>query len=120
MHNYIEAKIVIENFLEELKQLLADKELKFDIISSQKNKETLLELNYNSEDIKIELMKLGIEQYVESVPDTRDGIILNVFSKTIKNKQVYIKVKIRSKENKKVLCLSFHFAEHKINFFPYK
>lgn len=120
MQNYIKRKIDIENFLQELKKLLQDKGTNLNIINNKKNIETLIQLNYNSEDVKNELMNIKTEEYVESVPDTKDGITLNIFSKTIKKQQIYIKVKISSKENGKVLCLSFHFAEYPIKYFPYK
>lgn len=120
MYNHIKEKEYVENFLEELREILTNKKSKLDIIQTVKNTETLLELNYNSEDIKKELLNLKIQEYVESVLDTKDGTTLNVFSKIIKSQQVYIKIKIRSKENKTVLCLSFHFAEYKIDYFPYK
>ena len=37
----------------------------------------------------------------------------------IDKRNVYIKVKIRSKENHKIFCVSFHFARYSINKLPY-
>ena len=42
-----------------------------------------------------------------------------VFIKRINLKQVYIKVKIRSIQNRKIFCISFHFARFQVNNFPY-
>ena len=37
----------------------------------------------------------------------------------IDKRNVYIKVKIRSKKNHKIFCVSFHFARYSINKLPY-
>lgn len=42
-----------------------------------------------------------------------------VFIKRINLKQVYIKIKIRSIQNRKIFCISFHFARFQVNNFPY-
>lgn len=34
------------------------------------------------------------------------------FAKEIKNKDVYVKAKIRDRQNCKVFCVSFHFARY--------
>ncbi|MBQ9886283.1 MAG: hypothetical protein IJM37_05435 [Lachnospiraceae bacterium] len=41
-----------------------------------------------------------------------------VFGKNINDKMVYIKLKIKGEARRKVLCLSFHYAEYDMNF-PY-
>ena len=37
----------------------------------------------------------------------------------INNKQVYVKLKIKGEINRRVLCVSFHYAE-KVMSFPYQ
>ena len=43
-----------------------------------------------------------------------------MISRKYNEKQVYIKIKIQSYENKIVLCMSFHYAEYSITKFPYR
>jgi len=45
--------------------------------------------------------------------------LLFVFGKDINAKLVYIKLKIKGETDKKVLCLSFHYAKYDMKF-PYK
>lgn len=60
--------------------------------------------------------------YVETCDDERNSKsnALYIFAIYIKNKQVYIKLKIQSYDEKIILCMSFHFVEFQINKFPYK
>ena len=44
--------------------------------------------------------------------------ILMNFGKVIQEKLIYKKVKIKSRDNKYVVCTSFHFPEREMNF-PY-
>lgn len=44
--------------------------------------------------------------------------LLFVFGKMIEGRTVYIKLKIKS-EKKKVVCVSFHYAKHDMNY-PYR
>ena len=44
--------------------------------------------------------------------------LLYVFGKIVEGRTVYIKLKIKS-GNKKVVCVSFHYAEHDMNY-PYR
>ena len=41
--------------------------------------------------------------------------LLFVFGKTIEGKEVYIKLKIKGEEKKRILCVSFHYAKYKMN-----
>lgn len=123
-------KDVIE-FLEKLNLIINDE--KFDIynditlINKRKLEEksmfstpyTLLDLEYDTIDIVERLRELTIQEYTETLFDKDDDNppLLFVFGKVINCKTVYIKLKIKDVK-KKVLCLSFHYAEYIMNY-PY-
>lgn len=46
------------------------------------------------------------------------GAPLWVFGKLVKNKMIYIKISV-GPENRPVICISFHEAEHEMSF-PFK
>ena len=124
-------KEVIE-FLNELKSILQNKEFNIDeslmiIKSKKKNGKvqystpyTLVDLDYDANDVAERLKELTIKEYSETLIDKDDvnPPLLFVFGKNINNKQVYIKLKIKSNQKKYVLCVSFHYAEEKM-LFPY-
>lgn len=102
-----------------------------DILLKKKNEDpldpyttmnTLNELDYDKEDIKRELLNLTIEEYIETLIDLKDidGPKLYVFIKYIIGRAVYIKIKIRSIQNRKIFCISFHFARYENFEYPYK
>lgn len=78
------------------------------------------ELEYDSEDVVERLKELSLQEYVETLIDKDDDKppLLFVFGKDINNRLVYIKLKIKGETTKRVLCLSFHYAKHKMTF-PY-
>ena len=79
------------------------------------------ELGIDNNDIKEYLKDLSIENYVETCDDERNknSNSYYVFGKFVNEKEIYIKVKIQSYDKKIVVCMSFHFAEYKLNY-PYK
>ena len=81
---------------------------------------TMDDLEYTIEDVIEELRTLTPEHYSETLLDQGgvDPPLLFVFGKTINKKQIYIKFKIKDKQNKHILCVSFHYARDKM-FFPY-
>lgn len=81
---------------------------------------TLLDLEYDAEDVVSRLKELRLEEYSETLWDKDDDHppLLWVFGKKIEGKLVYIKIKIRKNKKAKVLCVSFHYAEHEM-LFPY-
>lgn len=118
----------IKIFLHEIKEILKNPESKVNIIQRD-DKEIeysteycLRDLGMDKEDIKEELKKLKLSEYVECCPDERNSKSRDyyIFCKIYNEKQVYIKVKIQSYDNKIVLCMSFHYAEYPITRFPYK
>lgn len=105
-------------FLEELHKLLEKEELDLNtdiyIICKKKKGDdqkystpyTLLDLDYDVEDVIDRLKELTIEEYSETKID-RDDVnppILFVFGKDIDGRLIYIKLKIRDQQ-KQVLCV---------------
>ena len=130
----ISSKEQVENFLLELKHIINDKKFNinedFDILLKKKNetdddayttKNTLIQLNYDKNDIIRNLKELKISEYIETLTDVKNVYSPQfwVFIKRINLKQVYIKVKIRSIQNRKIFCILFHFARFQVNNFPY-
>lgn len=121
----------VSTFLEQLNSILSDTEFDIDssmiLISKEKPKEkekfstpyTILDLDYETSDIVERLKELTVQEYSETLYDNADDNppLLFVFGKDINCKKVYIKLKIKD-VRKKVLCLSFHYAEYVMNF-PY-
>ena len=118
--------------METLRTILQDKEFNIDkdivLIKTRKRNDkvqystayTLLDLDYNVEDVVERLKELKLEEYSESLIDRDDANppTLFVFEKVIHGKQVYIKLKIKEKERQYILCVSFHYAEYVMSF-PY-
>ncbi len=79
------------------------------------NKETMKELGISMLNVKNILSELKKEEYSEGPKgDQEEGGDYWVFGKEIDNKEIYIKINL-GKENKKVICYSFHFAKSKMN-----
>ena len=119
-------------FLDELKSLLenADFNIDTDITLIKKNKQgedqiystpyTLLDLDYDTEDVVDRLKELTVAEYSETKIDKKDlnPPLLFVFGKDINSKLVYVKLKIKGEQQRHVLCVSFHYAKEKM-IFPY-
>ena len=118
-------------FLKELKMFLekGDFNIDTDFILIRKNKKddmehstpyTLLDLDYDIEDVVDRLKELTVEEYSETKidKDDLDPPLLFVFGKNINRKLVYIKLKIKGNRKRHVLCVSFHYAKDKMKF-PY-
>jgi len=121
---------VIE-FLKELNDLLEkdDFDIDTDLMLIRKKKMddeehstpyTLLDLDYDTWDIVDRLKELTVEEYSETKidKDDWDPPLLFVFGKDINKKLVYIKLKIKGNQKKRILCVSFHYAKEKM-MFPY-
>lgn len=119
-------------FLDELKSILENADFDIDtdltLISKKKQGEdqkystpyTLLDLDYDTEDVVARLKELTIAEYSETKID-RDDLnppLLFVFGKDINSKLVYVKLKIKGDQHRHVLCVSFHYAKEKM-IFPY-
>ena len=121
----------VKNFLNELMTILNSQNFNEDndliIIRSTKDdiqfstRYLMLDLDYDTSDIVERLKELTLAEYSETLIDKDDSNppLLFVFGKSIDNKLVYIKLKIKGNTSKKILCLSFHYARHNMNC-PYK
>ena len=80
---------------------------------------TLLDLEYDVEDVVDRLKELKVEEYSETKIDTDDinPPVLLVFGKSINDKLIFVKLKIRNQQ-KQVICVSFRYAKDKMEF-PY-
>ena len=120
-------------FLEELKTFLKGNnfDIDHDLILIKKKKVddeeystpyTLLDLDYDSEDVADRLKELTVAEYSETKIDKDDfnPPLLFVFGKEINRRLVYVKLMIKKKEDlrKHILCVSFHYAKEKMKF-PY-
>lgn len=121
-------KKVVTAFLEELHEVLTAEDFNIadNMIIIKSNKDevkystrfTMLDLNYDSEDIIERLKELTISEYSETLIDRDDDKppLLFVFGKDVNGRLVYIKLKIKGQIKKKVLCLSFHYAKYDMAF----
>lgn len=118
-------------FLKTMKDIFEDKAFSADrdfilIRSKKEGREqystpyTLVDLDYDVDDVIKNLKELRIEDYSETLYDMDDANppLLFVFGKDIRGRQIYIKVKIKNGRSRRVLCVSFHYAEYKMKF-PY-
>ena len=115
-------------FLDELQILLGKEDFDINLIRKKKQGEdrkystpyTLLDLDYDTEDVVNRLKELTVEEYSETKIDKDDlnPPLLFVFGKDINGKLVYVKLKIKGDQQKYVLCVSFHYAKDKMSF-PY-
>lgn len=82
---------------------------------------TLNELGFSVADVVNTIRELTVSDYSETLfdRDNSNPPLLYVFGKSIDSKLIYIKLKYRSIGNKKVICVSFHFARFDMKF-PYK
>ena len=115
-------------FLDELKSILENADLDLTLISKKKQGQdqkystpyTLLDLDYDTEDVVERLKELTVAEYSETKIDKDDlnPPLLFVFGKDINSKLVYVKLKIKGDQQRHVLCVSFHYAKEKMTF-PY-
>ncbi|NOZ36016.1 MAG: toxin [Chlorobi bacterium] len=82
-----------------------------------KNSQTLLDLEITPNKRKEVLKKLEIKDYSEGPLEDKlnKGPDMWVFGKTIKNREIYIKITMGMLNNN-VICISFHVAEFNINY----
>lgn len=122
-------KAAVKKFLLELKDILTWEGFRIDrnllIVKSRKDKMrystpfTLMDLGYDTHDIVDRLRELSMEDYSETLVDRDDDKrpLLFVFGKEIQGRQIYIKLKVKTK--RRILCLAFHYAEYRMEH-PYR
>ena len=86
----------------------------------EKNAQALLDLEFRPIDRNIVLQALEIKDYSEGPVEEKiyGGADMWVFGKTIKKREVYIKITM-GPIGSSVICISFHLAQHKMNY-PFK
>lgn len=75
---------------------------------------TMVDLEFDANDVCEELKAITVEDYAETMLDDRNVTAppFFVFYRNIQTRDVYIKVKIRDRATGKVFCVSFHFARY--------
>jgi len=125
---WVEEIEAVKFFLKKLNYLINDSNCQIDIqrkrrgenpLDSNSTNNTIIDLDYNSEDIREELLTLKISDYIKTVIDIIRPNTPNywIFSKNIKGKDIYIKLKIC--DINKIHLMSFHYAVKRIEDKPY-
>ena len=108
----------VNQFLTQLKDVIDDPNFSIEenlfLIGRPENKATLIDLDYDSDDVVKILSELNIENYSETLfdEDNDNPPLLFVFGKEICEKEIYIKIKVRMNPETKIVCVSFHWAQH--------
>ena len=110
----------IRNFLFEFKRI-ATEGRGIDFVPRRENLETLAELGLTVRNARDEITGLSVSDYCEGpIPDKDKPGNVWVFGKEIGGKEVYIKIRIASTEDKKIAkCISFHSSRRPLRF-PYR
>ena len=106
----------VSQFLRQLKSVRSVGQLFF--ADRAVNKQTILDLEITAKQREIYINELVLQDYSEG-PLENDQYGTNpmwVFGKTIKNKEIYIKITV-SELN--VICISFHTSQYPMNY-PFK
>lgn len=85
-----------------------------------KNRETLLQLDITPLQREVIVKNLLVHDYVEGpvIDELNKNGEMWVFGKDVKGREVYIKITL-GYENGQTICISFHVAEHPLNY-PFK
>lgn len=113
------SKQEVEKFLKELKVKTEVFGILF-LDDRGKNQQTLHDLEISPAKRKEIIANIRLEDYNEGpLEEKMRGILpMWVFGKEVKQKEVYIKISM-GMENSSAVCISFHIAEHPMNY-PYK
>lgn len=106
----------MDSFLSEFHQKMKIFEIRYRD-DRGKNFQALLDLEISPASRTKIIESLISNDYVEGpIPDTLNaGAPLWVFGKTVKSREVYIKISV-GEQNKNVICISFHEAEYEMNY----
>lgn len=109
----------VETYLKELKVKMEIFGILF-LDERGKNQQTLHDLEISPAKRKEVIFSLKSEDYSQGPLDEKMRGILPmwIFGKQVKKKEVYIKISM-GLENNKTVCISFHIAEHPMNY-PFK
>lgn len=105
----------VDSFLKEFKQKAKTFEIYF--TPRKKNTEALLQLGITAKKREQAIMSLTVDNYYQGpTKDTTPGMPeYYEFGTVVNEKEVYIKLSL-GKFNKSPLCMSFHIAEHKMDY----
>ena len=111
--SYIKNHVEVETFL---RQFMPKMDV-FGIIvlNREKNQEALRLLGLTELARKEVIKTIVVEDYVETICNTVNFGDLWVFGKDFDGSELYIKISM-GRPNSKTICISFHAAEHKINY----
>ena len=114
MIQMISPKQDVEEFLRKMLSILNKEDFSTErdltINPSEKNDETMIELEYDTDDVAEDLRTLNVENYSETKFDSAFDYVeeLYVFGKFVQGKLIYIKVKMRTNiNNENILCIRF-------------
>lgn len=139
----IESRMEIQTYLDRLKYAIESgsvtlrfqkqRQVDKDRDKKHTNRYTVAKLFPDEDEVdalKRELIKLTIEEYIETVRDVRfpNNTEMRVFGKQYLNEDVYIKIRVElvsaahASGNNFILVMSFHFSERDFNEsnFPYR
>lgn len=119
----------VSHFLKKIHTFLTSDSCQLDIQRRRKDEDpldhnstmnTILDLNYNEEDIRDEILSLTTKNYIETVKDKgrEDKKYYRIFTKKINNRETYIKLKIY--DLNRIHLMSFHYANWDMEDRPYK
>ncbi|WP_304342883.1 hypothetical protein [Chryseobacterium koreense] len=111
--NGLATKEEVSHFLKQLKSVKSAGQLSF--ISRPVNTQTLLDLEITPREREVYIDKLVVEDYSEGPLDNDQygRSPMWVFGKTIKDKEIYIKITISELS---VICISFHTSQYSMNY----
>jgi hypothetical protein len=107
----------VKSFLLAVKYAIQDGSLLFRR-GRQKNKESMVRLGIDLNDVASEVMSLSVNDYCDGPLKDREfeGEIWE-FGKEVTGKEVYIKLKLGGdKRNQQVIVISFHIAEFQLSY----
>jgi hypothetical protein len=110
----------VREFLELVKQTISNPvaEQGWVLVPRPQNKECILQLGFRYQDIKDTLLDLSLDNYCEGPFRDRDiPGDLWVFGKVLDGQTVYIKIKLASLGQLRIVrIISFHFAEYPLEY----
>lgn len=115
MANSTEAEV--KSFLLAVKYAIQDGSLLFRR-GRQKNKESMVRLGLDLNDVASEVMSLSVNDYCDGpLKDCEFEGEIWEFGKEVAGKEVYIKLKLGGdKRNQQVIVISFHIAEFQLSY----
>ncbi len=127
--NWQESIDDVRFFLKKVHTFLASETCQLDIQRSRRNENssdsnstinTLQDLNYNTEDVKNEVLSLTEKNYKETLKDKKrqDNNHYRVFVKIIDGREIYMKFKICNVN--RIHLMSFHYANWNTGERPYQ